>query len=240
MEKELNNEIIIYGGDNGMPRIEVNMSGETVWLTQDQMAELFGKARSTITEHIQNIFKEGELDEKVVCRESRRTTLHGAIPGKTQENEVKFYNLDVIISVGYRVNSIQGTRFRQWATARLTEYIVKGFTIDDDRLKNLGGGGYWKELLNRIRDIRASEKVFYRQILDIYSTSIDYDKNAKTSIEFFKKVQNKVHYAVHGKTAAEIVYLRVDAEKDFLDTIHFLEKKANVKSKKENKIKIKK
>lgn len=164
---ESNNEIIIYEGDNGLPRIEVNISGETVWLTQDQMAELFGKARSTNTEHLQNIFKEGELEEKVVCREFRRTTVHGAIAGKTQEKGVKIYNFDVIISVGYRVNSVQGTRFRQWATARLREYIVKGFTMDDERLKGAGGGDYWKELLNRIRDIRSSEKALYRQVLEI-------------------------------------------------------------------------
>ena len=211
---KLNNEIIIYEGDNGQPRIEVRFENETVWLTQEQMAELFGKGRSTITEHIQNTFKEGELDEKLVCRDSRLTTKHGAIKGKTQEVSVKYYNLDVIISVGYRIKSIRGTQFRIWATARLKEYIIKGFTMDDERLKEIGGGGYWKELLARIRDIRASEKVFYRQILDIYATSIDYNPKADTSVVFFKKVQNKVHYAVHGHTAAEIIYTRADAEKN--------------------------
>jgi len=182
---------------------------------------LFDKGRTTISEHIKNIFKEGELDEKVVCRNFRHTTPHGAIEGKTQEKEVKYYNLDVIISVGYRVKSLRGTQFRQWATKRLNEYIRKGFTMDDERLKNLGGGGYWKELLQRIRDIRASEKVFYRQVLDIYATSIDYDPKAEVSIEFFKKVQNKIHYAVHGHTAAEVIFTRADAEKEFMGLMTF-------------------
>lgn len=158
------------------------------------------KSKSTIAEHISNIFKEGELDEKVVVRKFRITTQHGAIQGKTQTKDVKFYNLDVIISVGYRVKSIQGTRFRQWATERLNEYIVKGFTMDDERLKNLGGGNYWKELLDRIRDIRSSEKVLYRQVLDIYATSVDYDPRTDASKLFFKIVQNKMHYAAHGHT----------------------------------------
>jgi hypothetical protein len=224
-----NNEIIIYEGGNGQPKLEVRVENETVWLSQDQVAELFDKARSTIAGHIINIFNEGELDEKVVCREFRRTTEHGAIKGKTQETSVKHYNLDVIISVGYRVSSVQGTRFRQWATARLREYLVKGFTMDDERLKNLGGGGYWKELLARIRDIRASEKVFYRQILDIYATSIDYAAHAETSVAFFKKVQNKVHYAVHGHTAAEVIYTRADAEKDFMGLTTFTGSKPQLK-----------
>ena len=185
------------------------------------MAALFGKGRSTITEHIRNIFNEGELVEDVVCREFRHTTQHGAMEGKTQEVSVKLYNLDVIISVGYRVKSQRGTQFRIWATQRLNEYIRKGFTMDDERLKNLGGGGYWKELLQRIRDIRASEKVFYRQVLDIYATSIDYDPKAEVSIEFFKKVQNKIHFAVHGQTAAEVIYNRADAEKEFMGLMTF-------------------
>jgi hypothetical protein len=215
------NQIIIYQGDNGNPQIEVHFEGETVWLTQDQMAELFGKARSTITEHIKNIFTEGELDENMVCREFRRTTKHGAIKGKTQESAVKKYNLDVIISVGYRVSSIQGTRFRQWATTRLHEYIIKGFTMDDERLKGNGGGNYWKELLDRIRDIRSSEKVLYRQVLDLYATAIDYDPQANESFEFFKTVQNKLHFAAHGHTASEIVYLRVDSNKSFAGLTSF-------------------
>jgi hypothetical protein len=168
-------EIILYTTEDGLTKINVQLEDETVWLTQEQMANLFGKARSTITEHISNIFAEGELIEKVVCRNIRLTTQHGAIEGKTQGKEVKHYNLDVIISVGYRVKSIQGTRFRQWATSRLKEYIIKGFTMDDDRLKNLGSGNYWKELLDRIRDIRSSEKVMYRQVLDLYATARDYD-----------------------------------------------------------------
>ncbi len=214
-------QIIIYEGDKGQLKIEVQFEGETVWLTQEQMAELFGKGRSTVTEHILNIFKEGELDEKVVCREFRRTTKHGAIKGKLQETGVKHYNLDVIISVGYRVKSIQGTRFRQWATARLREYIVKGFTIDDERLKGTGGGQYWKELLDRIRDIRSSEKVMYRQVLDLYATSQDYDPRASESIQFFKIVQNKLHYATHGHTAAEIIAKRADAGEPFMGLFTF-------------------
>ncbi len=195
-------EFVIFKTEDEQVSVDVRLEDETVWLMQQHMAFLFDKGRTTISEHIKNIFKDGELDEKVVCRNFRHTTPHGAIEGKTQEKEVKYYNLDVIISVGYRVKSLRGTQFRQWATMRLNEYIRKGFTMDDERLKNLGGGGYWKELLQRIRDIRASEKVFYRQVLDIYATSIDYDPKAEVSIEFFKKVQNKIHYAVHGHTAA--------------------------------------
>ena len=212
---------ILFKTEDDKISVDVRFEDETVWLSQEQMAQLFGKARTTITEHIQNIFKEGELNEEVVCRNFRLTTQHGAIEGKTQEVSVKLYNLDVIISVGYRVKSIRGTQFRIWATKRLNEYIRKGFTMDDERLKNLGGGGYWKELLQRIRDIRASEKVFYRQVLDIYATSIDYDPKVEVSIEFFKKVQNKIHYAVHGQTAAEVIYTRADAEKNFMGLMTF-------------------
>ncbi|MBU0974374.1 virulence RhuM family protein [Patescibacteria group bacterium] len=219
--KNQSNSIIIYEGKNGQPGIEVRLENETVWLTQSQMADLFGKGRSTIAEHIQNIFKEAELEEKVVCRDFRLTTEHGAIKGKTQENTVKHYNLDVIISVGYRVRSIQGTRFRQWATARLKEYIIKGFTMDDERLKNLGGGRYWKELLDRIRDIRSSEKVLYRQVLDLYATSQDYNPKSTESIEFFKIVQNKLHYAAHGHTAAEVIAERANAGKPFMGLLTF-------------------
>lgn len=214
-------EVIIFKTEDEKISVDVRFEDETVWLTQDQMAILFDKAKSTVSEHIKHVFEEGELDEKVVVRKSRTTTLHGAIIGKTQESVVNLYNLDVIISVGYRVKSVRGTQFRQWATKRLHEYIRKGFTMDDDRLKNLGGGGYWKELLQRIRDIRASEKVFYRQILDIYATSIDYDPKADISIAFFKKVQNKIHYAVHGQTAAEVIYSRADAEKEFMGLMTF-------------------
>lgn len=212
---------ILFKTEDQKISVDVRFEEDTVWLSQEQMAQLFGKARTTITEHIQNIFKEGELNEEMVCRDFRLTTLHGAIEGKTQEVSIKLYNLDVIISVGYRVKSIHGTQFRIWATKRLNEYIRKGFTMDDERLKNLGGGGYWKELLQRIRDIRASEKVFYRQVLDIYATSIDYDPKAEVSIEFFKKVQNKIHYAVHGQTAAEVIFTRADAEKEFMGLMTF-------------------
>jgi hypothetical protein len=212
---------ILFKTEDERISVDVRFEEETVWLSQEQMAVLFGKARTTITEHIRNVFKEAELNESVVCRDFRHTTPHGAIEGKTQEVSVKLYNLDVIISVGYRVKSQRGTQFRIWATQRLNEYIRKGFSMDDERLKNLGGGGYWKELLQRIRDIRASEKVFYRQVLDIYSTSIDYDPKADVSVEFFKKVQNKIHYAVHGQTAAEIIYNRADAEKEFMGVMNF-------------------
>ena len=213
--------IIIYQSEDGSIRLDVRLEDKTVWLTQEQIATLFSKGRSTITEHISNIFKEGELEESEVCRKFRHTTQHGAIEGKTQNKEVKLYNLDVIISVGYRVKSIQGTRFRQWATERLHEYIVKGFALDDERLKNLGGGSYWKELLDRIRDIRSSEKVLYRQVLDLYATAVDYDPRSETSRLFFKIVQNKLHYAAHGHTAAEVIYERADADKPFMGLTTF-------------------
>ena len=213
-------EIIIFQSDEGV-KLDVRLENQTVWLNIEQIAQLFNKGRSTINEHILNIFKEGELDEKVVCRKFRHTTQHGALEGKTQSKEVKYYNLDVIISVGYRVKSIQGTRFRQWATERLHEYIVKGFTMDDERLKGLGGGNYWKELLDRIRDIRSSEKVMYRQVLDIYATSVDYDPRTDASRLFFKIVQNKLHYAAHGHTAAEVIYKRADADQPFMGLTTF-------------------
>jgi len=214
-------DFLIFKTEDEKVSIDVILQDETVWLSQEQIALLFGKGRSTITEHIRNIFSEGELQKDKVCRKFRHTTQHGAIAEKTQEVTTNFYNLDVIISVGYRVKSLRGTQFRQWATKRLNEYIRKGFTMDDERLKNLGGGGYWRELLQRIRDIRASEKVFYRQVLDIYATSIDYDPKAQISVNFFKKVQNKIHYAVHGQTAAEVIYTRADAEKEFMGLMTF-------------------
>jgi hypothetical protein len=186
---------------------------ETVWLSQAQMGELFQKERSVITKHIKNIFEEGELQEELVSANFAHTTQHGAIKGKTQVKNVKLYNLDVIISVGYRIKSHQGTKFRQWATARLKEYIVKGFTMNDDLLKQAGGGNYFDELLARIRDIRSSEKVFWRKVLDIYATSIDYDPLLEMSVMFFKTVQNKMHWAAHGQTAAELIYQRVDSKK---------------------------
>ena len=190
-----NNEIIIYKGDEGKPVIEVRLENESVWLTIVQMAELFNKGRSTINEHILNIYNEKELVENSSMRKIGNPDFSA--------KPTNYYNLDVIISVGYRVKSVQGTRFRQWATARLHEYIVKGFTMDDERLKGTGGGNYWKELLDRIRDIRSSEKVLYRQVLDLYATSVDYNPKSNESIKFFKIVQNKLHYATHGNTASE-------------------------------------
>ncbi len=206
---------IIFKTEDDKVEVDVRFQDETVWLTLDQMSTLFDRDKSTISRHIKNIFDEGELDKNSVVANFATT----ASDGKTYQ--VDYYNLDVIISVGYRVKSLRGTQFRQWATKRLNEYIRKGFTMDDERLKNLGGGGYFKELLERIRDIRASEKVFYRQVLDIYATSIDYDPRAEISVEFFKKVQNKIHYAVHGHTAAEVIYTRADAEKEFMGLTTF-------------------
>jgi len=202
-----NTEIIIYQTEDGLTKIQTRLENETVWLTQAQMSELFGKSRVTITEHIGNIFKEGELEENSVCRKFRLTAADG------KEYDTTFYNLDVVISVGYRVKSHQGTKFRQWATARLREYIVKGFTMNDELLKQAGGGNYFDELLARIRDIRSSEKVFWRKVLDIYATSIDYDPKQELSLLFFQTIQNKMHWAAHGHTAAEVTYLRVDANK---------------------------
>lgn len=204
-------EILIYQNPNGHIRIDVRLEDETVWLTQEQMATLFGKGRSTITEHIANVFSEGELVEDVVCRKFRHTTQHGAIEGKTQEKEVKYYNLDVIISVGYRVKSPQGTQFRIWATQRLKEYIIKGFALNDERFKSGTSMNYFSELQGRIREIRLSERFFYQKIKDIYTTSIDYDPKDEKTLEFFKVVQNKLLWAISQQTAAELVYRRVDA-----------------------------
>ena len=187
----MNSEILIYQNQDGNIKIDVRLEEETVWLSQEQMATLFGKARTTITEHIQNVFKEAELDEKVVCRNFRHTTQHGAIEGKTQEVSVKNYNLDVIISVGYRVKSPQGTQFRIWATQRLKEYIIKGFALNDDRFKSGSSMNYFNALQERIREIRISERFFYQKIKDIYTTSIDYEPKDERTIEFFKVVQNK-------------------------------------------------
>lgn len=207
-----NSDMIIYTTEDGLTKIEATFDGDTVWLSKAQMAELFQRDRSVISKHIKNVFEEGEL-----LREGNVQILHIT----TSDKPVEFYNLDVIISVGYRVKSKRGTQFRIWATEILKEYMRKGFALDDERLKNLGGGGYFKELLERIRDIRASEKVFYRQVLEIYATSIDYDPKAEISIQFFKKVQNKIHYAVHGQTAAEVIYTRADAEKEFMGLTAF-------------------
>ena len=204
-----NSKMIIYTTEDGLVKIETTFNSETVWLSLDQMASLFQKNKSTISRHIKNIFDEGELVKDSVVANFATT----ANDGKTYQ--VDYYNLDVIISVGYRVKSKRGVQFRIWATNLIKEYMKKGFVLDDERLKELGGGGYFKELLERIRDIRASEKVFYRQVLEINATSIDYDPTAEVSIQFFKKVQNKIHYAIHGETAAEVIYHRADAEKEF-------------------------
>ena len=220
-ELNKNGNIIIYQTEDGLTKIDVKVENETVWLSIDQMAELFQRNKSTISRHIRNIFEEGELDKDVVVAKYATTTQHGAIEGKRQTHWVDYFTLDVIISVGYRVKSVRGTQFRIWATQRLKEYLVKGFTMDDERLKGNGGGNYWKELLDRIRDIRSSEKVLYRQVLDLYATSVDYDPHSDASILFFKMVQNKLHFAAHGHTAAEVIYERADADKPFMGLTTF-------------------
>ena len=222
----MNSELIIYQNPDGNIKIDVRLEEETVWLTQDQIATLFGKAKSTINEHIKNVFAEGELDEKVVIRKFRITTQHGAMAGKTQEVEVFGYNLDVIISVGYRVKSSQGTQFRIWATQRLKEYIIKGFVLNDDRFKSGTSMNYFDELQERIREIRLSEKFFYQKIKDIYSTSIDYDPKDEKTIAFFKVVQNKLLWAISQQTAAELVFQRADAALPLMGMISY-DKKSN-------------
>jgi len=207
-------EILLYQRGDA-PAIDVRLDGDTVWLSLNQIADLLGRDKSTISRHIAHVFAEGELVRHAVVAEFATT----AADGKTYQ--VEHFNLDVIISVGYRVRSRQGTQFRIWATERLREYLVKGFTMDDARLKNLGGGSYWKELLDRIRDIRSSEKVLYRQVLDLYATSVDYDPKAEASLVFFKTVQNKLHYAAHGQTAAEVIKQRADAGKPFMGLLSF-------------------
>ena len=205
-----NSEILIYQSENGMTRIDVKIVDETVWLTQAQLCELYQTSKSNVSEHIKHIFEDGELEQESVVRKFRTTGSDGKI------YNVIHYNLDMIISLGYRIKSIIATNFRRWATERLKEYMIKGFTMDDERLKQLGGGNYWKELLDRIRDIRSSEKVMYRQVLDLYATSVDYNPKSAESIAFFKMVQNKLHYAAHGHTAAEVIYERADAEQPFM------------------------
>ncbi len=208
-------EIIIYQTDDGTTNIEVKLEDETVWLTQQQLVELYQSSKSNVSEHIKHIFEEGELDECAVVRKFRTTAADG------KNYNVTYYNLDMIISLGYRIKSSIATNFRRWATERLKEYIIKGFTMDDERLKGNGGGIYWKELLDRIRDIRSSEKVLYRQVLDLYATSADYDPHSEDSIRFFKIVQNKLHFAAHGHTAAEVIFERADAEKPFMGLTAF-------------------
>ena len=205
-----NGEIIIYQTDDGLTHIDVKMEDETVWLTQAQLVQLYQTSKSNVSEHIKHIFEEGELEENAVVRKFRTTAADG------KNYNTTYYNLDMIISLGYRIKSSIATNFRRWATERLKEYMIKGFTMDDDRLKQLGGGSYWKELLYRIRDIRSSEKVLYRQVLDLYATSVDYDPTSAESVRFFKIVQNKLHYAAHGHTAAEVIYQRADASKPFM------------------------
>lgn len=216
--KQDNGEIVIYTADDGNTKIDVNFIDDTVWLSQQQMAELFKTSRTNIVEHIGNIYDEGELNKESTCRDFRQVRKEG---NRNVSRKITFYNLDMIISLGYRVKSKIATDFRKWATERLKEYIIKGFTMDDERLKNLGGGAYWKELLERIRDIRSSEKVMYRQVLDLYATSIDYNPKSKESIAFFKMVQNKLHYAVHGQTAAELIFKRADSKKEFMGLTTF-------------------
>lgn len=215
---EENNKILIYTDNDGLTKIDVKLEEDTLWLTQAQMCDLYQTSRTNVVEHIKHIYEEGELEEEATCRKFRQVRQEGE---RMVNRDIPYYNLDMIIALGYRVRSIIATRFRQWATQRLKEYITKGFTMDDERLKKLGGGGYWKELLERIRDIRATEKVFYRQVLEIYATSIDYDPRASVSQEFFKKVQNKIHYAIHGRTAAELIVERADSEKDFMGLLTF-------------------
>ncbi len=210
-----NTDIVMYTTEDGMTKVEATFDNDTVWLSIDQMAELFQRDKSTISRHIKNVFTEGELIRDSVVANFATT----AADGKTYQ--VDYYNLDVIISVGYRVKSVRGTQFRIWATGILKEYMKKGFAMDDERLKGNGGGSYWKELLDRIRDIRSSEKVLYRQVLDLYATSVDYNPYSEDSIRFFKIVQNKLHFAAHGYTAAEVIYQRADAEKPFMGLTTF-------------------
>ena len=217
MSEQPGGEIILYQRGDA-PAIDVRLNGDTVWLSQQQLADLFQTSRTNVVEHIANIYAEGELAQEATCREFRQVRTEGA---RQVTRSLPFYNLDMIISLGYRVKSSIATQFRIWATERLREYLVKGFTMDDARLKNLGGGNYWKELLDRIRDIRSSEKVLYRQVLDLYATSVDYDPKAEASVTFFKTVQNKLHYAAHGQTAAEVIAARANAGKPFMGLLSF-------------------
>ena len=210
-----NGNIVVYVDDNGQPQVDVRFQDETVWLTQAQLVELYQSSKANVSEHIKNIFDEGELDKNSVVRKFRTTA------SDSKNYEVNYYNLDMIISLGYRIKSNIATKFRIWATDRLREYITKGFVIDSERLKNLGGGNHWKELLDEIRDIRSSEKVLYRQVLDLYATAEDYDPKADQSQKFFAIVQNKLHYAAHGNTAGEVLYYRVDSDKPFVGMTNF-------------------
>ena len=211
-------DIVIYQTQDGLTQINVRFEDETVWLSQQQMAALYQTSRTNIVEHIKHIYEEGELDEASTCRNFRQVQTEGK---REVSREIPFYNLDMIISLGYRVKSAVATQFRRWASDLIKEYLKKGYALDDKRLKELGGGDYWKDLLDRIRDIRSSEKVMYRQVLDLYATSADYNPKSAESIAFFKMVQNKLHYATHGNTAAEVIYNRADAEKEFMGLTTF-------------------
>lgn len=213
-----NNQIIIYQSEDGETRIDVKFTGETVWLSQQQMAELYQTTRPNIVQHIRNIYADRELDEQATCKNFLQVRQEGS---RQVRREIPFYNLDMIISLGYRIRSVIATHFRRWATERLKEYIIKGFTMDDERLKGNGGGAYWRELLDRIRDIRSSEKVMYRQVLDLYATAVDYDPRSEISVEFFKIVQNKLHFAAHGNTAAEVIFKRADADAPMMGLTSF-------------------
>lgn len=218
MKNQNKGDIVIYQTKDGLTKIDVRFEDETVWLSQQQMAELYQSSRTNIVEHIRHIYEEGELQEESTCRKFRQVQIEGS---REVGREIPFYNLDMIISLGYRVKSTVATQFRRWATELLKEYLKKGYALDDKRLKELGGGNYWKELLERIRDIRSSEKVMYRQVLDLYATSADYNPKSAESIAFFKMVQNKLHYAAHGNTAAEVIYNRADSEKEFMGLTAF-------------------
>ena len=212
----MGNDIIIYNTEDGKTKINLQYEDGTVWLSQLEIAELFQTTKQNVSKHIKAIFLEGELKEKVVVNYKLITTKHGAIANKKQSKQVAHYNLDMILAIGYRVRSIRGIQFRNYASSILKEYLIKGFAMDDERLKNLGGGNYFKELLDRIRDIRSSEKVFYRQVLDLFATSIDYDAENEEAKKFFATVQNKMHFAIHHHTASELIYTRVDSDKDFM------------------------
>ena len=206
-------EIMVYQSEDGLTHVDVRFEGDTVWLTQAQLIDLYHSSKSNVSEHIKHIYEDGELTEEATVRKFRTVQNEG---NRQVSRDITYYNLDMIIAIGYRVRSSVGTRFRQWATARLKEYMQKGFTLDDERLKGNGGGNYWKELLDRIRDIRSSEKMLYRQVLDLYATSLDYDPHSDESVRFFQIVQNKLHYAAHGHTAAEMIWERADAGKPFM------------------------
>ena len=216
--QEENNQVIIYQSVDGLTHVEVKFTGDTVWLSQQQMAELYQTTRPNIVQHIRNIYADGELDEPVTCKNFLQVRQEG---NRKVSRELPFYNLDMIISLGYRIKSIIATHFRRWATERPKEYMIKGFTMDDERLKGNGGGAYWRELLDRIRDIRSSEKVMYRQVLDLYATAVDYDPRSDISVEFFKIVQNKLHFAAHGQTAAEVIFNRANANSPFMGLTAF-------------------